>query len=197
MPDPFPLPGHQVGLPPVALNPVSSRPVTRPVLQGVPRASPAATPRATGTHSPAGFIAGGGRAWGCMAISTLLVLGVVGVLLANTVLGSARRGGNSSTTSSQSNGGGSTPTSPIERWGTDPYDHLSEHPQPRAGQPSGNQTRIASSLATAFTSRPNLACQSPVRDQGDVDVSVQMRQISGAPTDLNGIEVRRSGNPAS
>ena len=43
----------------------------------------------------------------------------------------------------------------------------------------------------------NLACQSPVRDQSNVDVSVQMKQISGAPTDLNGIEVRRSGSPAS
>jgi len=48
-----------------------------------------------------------------------------------------------------------------------------------------------------FHIRPNLACQSPVRELSDVDVSVQMRQISGGPTDQNGIEVRRSGDPAS
>jgi hypothetical protein len=32
---------------------------------------------------------------------------------------------------------------------------------------------------------------------GDVDVSVQMTHVGGALTDENGIEVRRSGNPAS
>jgi hypothetical protein len=48
-----------------------------------------------------------------------------------------------------------------------------------------------------FHVKPNLACQTPVRNLGDVYVTVQMRQISGAPTDLNGIEARRSGNPAS
>jgi hypothetical protein len=48
-----------------------------------------------------------------------------------------------------------------------------------------------------FHITPNLACQSPVRGLSDVDVSVQMRQISGAPTDENGIEVRRIGDPAS
>jgi hypothetical protein len=48
-----------------------------------------------------------------------------------------------------------------------------------------------------FHVKPNLACQSPIRNLRDVDVSVQMKQISGTPTDLNGIEVRRSGNPAS
>lgn len=48
-----------------------------------------------------------------------------------------------------------------------------------------------------FHIKPNLACQSPVRGLSNVDVSVQMRQISGSPTDQNGIEVRRSGDPAS
>jgi hypothetical protein len=48
-----------------------------------------------------------------------------------------------------------------------------------------------------FHVKPNLACQTPVRNLGNVNVIAQMRQVSGAPTDENGIEVRRSGNPAS
>jgi hypothetical protein len=38
----------------------------------------------------------------------------------------------------------------------------------------------------------NEACLVPLENQGDIDLAVQVRQISGASTDQHGVEIRRS-----
>jgi serine/threonine protein kinase len=119
-----------------------------------------------------------------LAVSAVLVLGLVGVLLANTVLGNVLRWGGGSRPSSQLNQGGSSSTLIYQNALTSPASEW---------EPDQNCFFASDGLHA----KPNLACQSPVRGLANVDVSVQMRQISGAVTDMNGIEVRRSGNPAS